>query len=138
MNEGMSKHFLLAAVCLLLSTALPAQFRSGTGPYDDLYDSETVRSLKEHVSYLSSAALEGRKPGSEGEREAAEYVGGVLERYGIDLLSPSSGQEFSIAREGADTLTSRNVVGFLQGWDKSLNGRYIVIGARLDNLGMDT
>ena len=60
MNEGMSKHFLLAAVCLLLSTALPAQFRSGTGPYDDLYDSETVRSLKEHVSYLSSAALEGR------------------------------------------------------------------------------
>ena len=138
MNEGMSKHFLLAAAFLLLTTVLPAQFRTGTGPYDDLYDSETVRSLKEHVSYLSSAALEGRKPGSEGEREAAEYVGGLLERYGIDLLSPSSGQEFSIAREGADTLTSRNVVGFLQGWDKSMNGRYIVIGARLDNLGMDT
>ena len=138
MNEGMNKHFLLAAACLLLSTALPAQFRSGTAPYDDLYDSETVRSLKEHVSYLSSAALEGRKAGSEGEREAAEYVSGVLERYGIDLLGPSSGQEFSIAREGTDTLTSRNVVGFLQGWDKSLNGRYIVIGARLDNLGMDT
>ena len=134
----MMRHILLAAACLLLSTALPAQFRTGAAPYDDLYDSETVHALKEHVSYLSSAALEGRKAGSEGEREAAEYVGRILEGYGIDLLSPASGQEFSIVREGSDTLTSRNVVGFLQGWDKSMNGRYIVIGARLDNLGMDT
>ena len=62
----------------------------------------------------------------------------ILEQYGIDLISPKGGQEFSIAREGADTLTSRNVVGFLPGWDKTLNDRYIVIGARLDNLGMDT
>ena len=30
-----------------------------------------------------------------------------------------------------------NVLGFLQGWDKSLNDRYIVVGARLDNLGSD-
>ena len=134
----MGKRFLLAAACLLLSTSLPAQFRTGTGAYDDLYDSETVHAFKEHVSYLSSAALEGRKAGSEGEREAAEYVGRTLEKYGIDLVSPVTGQEFGIAREGADTLTSRNIVAFIPGWDKSLNDRYIVVGARLDNLGMDT
>jgi TonB family protein len=134
----MRKHILLGAACLLLSTALPAQFRPGSASYDDLYDSETVHALKEHVSFLSSAALEGRKAGSEGEREAAGYVGRTLEKYGIDLVSPETGQEFGIAREGGDTLTSRNVVGFLPGWDKSLNDRYIVIGARLDNLGMDT
>ena len=138
MNDRMGKRFLLAAACLLLSTALPAQFRTGSTVYDDLYDSETVHALKEHVSYLSSAALEGRKAGSEGEREAAEYVGRTLEKYGIDLVSPVTGQEFGIAREGADTLTSRNVVAFIPGWDKTLNDRYIVIGARLDNLGMDT
>ena len=134
----MKKRFLLAAACLLLSTALPAQFRTGSSVYDDLYDTETVHAFKEHVSFLSSAALEGRKAGSEGEKEAAEYVGRILEKYGIDLISPPTGQEFGIAREGADTLTSRNVVGFLPGWDKSLNDRYIVIGARLDNLGADT
>ena len=134
----MVKRFLLAAACLLLSTALPAQFRTGSSAYDDLYDSETVHAFKEHVSYLSSAALEGRKAGSEGERDAAEYVGRTLEKYGIDLISPVTGQEFGIAREGADTLTSRNVVAFIPGWDKSLNDHYIVIGARLDNLGMDT
>ena len=134
----MSKRFFLAAACLLFSTVLPAQFRTGVSAYDDLYDSETVRLFKEHVSYLASAALEGRKAGSEGEREAAEYVGRTLEKYGIDLVSPITGQEFGIAKEGADTLTSRNVIGFLPGWDKSLNDRYIVIGARLDNLGADT
>ena len=134
----MVKRFLLAAACLLLSTALPAQFRTGSSAYDDLYDSETVHAFKEHVSFLSSAALEGRKAGSEGEKEAAEYVGRTLEKYGIDLISPVTGQEFGIAREGADTLTSRNVVAFIPGWDKSLNDHYIVIGARLDNLGMDT
>lgn len=134
----MKKHLLLPAVLLLLTQAVSAQFRTGGSVYDDMYDSETVHALKEHVSYLSSAALEGRKAGSEGERDAAAYVGKVLKEYGIDLISPVDGQEFGIAREGADTLTSRNVVGFLQGWDKSMNGRYIVIGARLDNLGMDT
>jgi hypothetical protein len=134
----MVKRFFLAAACLLLSTALPAQFRTGSSAYDDLYDSETVHAFKEHVSYLSSAALEGRKAGSEGEREAAEYMGRTLEKYGIDLISPVTGQEFGIAREGGDTLTSRNVVAFIPGWDKSMNDHYIVIGARLDNLGMDT
>ncbi len=138
MNDGMKRRILLAAACLLLSTALPAQFRTGSDAYDDLYDSETVHAFKEHVSYLSSAALEGRKAGSEGEREAAEYVARTLEKYGVDLVSPVTGQEFGIAREGADTLTSRNIVGFIPGWDKSLNDRYIVIGARLDNLGTDT
>ena len=138
MNDGMRKHLLLGAACLLLTTALPAQFRTGSASFDDLYDSETVHAFKEHVSFLSSAALEGRKAGSEGELEAAEYVGRTLEKYGVDLVSPVTGQEFSVAREGADTLTSRNVIGFIPGWDKSLNDRYIVIGARLDNLGMDT
>ena len=117
--------FAFSAVCF-------AQYRVSV---EDLDDSETVRAFKEHVGYLSSAALEGRKAGSEGEKEAALYLEEKLGECGIDILS--AGNSFSIAAEG-DTLTSRNVLGFLQGWDKSLNDRYIVIGARLDNLGMDT
>ena len=59
----MMKRFLLAAACLLLSTALPAKFRTGSSAYDDLYDSETVHAFKEHVSYLSSAAWKAARPG---------------------------------------------------------------------------
>jgi TonB family protein len=82
--------------------------------------------------------LEGRKAGSEGEKLAAEYVEGVFAACDIDLLSPSGGELFGIKKENGDTLTSRNVVGFVQGYDKSLRDRYIVVAARLDNMGTQT
>ena len=111
-----------------------AQYRDAAG-YQDLEDSETVASMKSHVRYLSSSMLEGRKAGSEGERLAAEYVAEVLASYGVDALSPKGGEVFGIKKENGDTLTSRNIVAFVQGYDKNLRDEYIVIGARLDNLG---
>ena len=127
----MIKRILALAALLLVSALAFAQYRVSV---EDLSDSETVRAFKEHVGWLSSAALEGRKAGSEGEAEAAKYLEEKLLECGIDVLP--AGNEFSVAA-GQDTISSRNVLGFLQGWDKSLNDRYIVIGARLDNLGSD-
>ncbi len=127
----MIKQRILALALILVSATAFAQYRVSV---EDLSDSETVRAFKEHVGWLSSAAMEGRKAGSEGEAEAAQYVEGKLKEYGIDVLT--AGNDFSIA-SGNDTISSRNVLGFLQGWDKSVNDRYIVVGARLDNLGTD-
>ena len=93
---------------------------------------------KNHVAELSSAMYEGRKAGSEGERLAAEYVEETFKSYGIDVLSPRGGEKFGIKKESGDTLTSCNVVGFVQGYDPELRSRYIVVGARLDNLGTMT
>ena len=111
-----------------------AQYRNPAG-YHELEDSENVSLLKSHVRYLSSAMLEGRKAGSEGEELAAEYVTEVLKEYGIDIILPKSGEVFGIKKENGDTLTSRNVIGCVQGYDKNLRDQYIVVGARLDNLG---
>ena len=111
-----------------------AQYRNATG-YQELEDSENVASLKSHVRYLSSALLDGRKAGSEGEKLAAEYVTEVFKEYGVDVLSPAQGELFGIRKENGDTLTSRNVVAYVPGYDKTLRNQYIVIGARLDNLG---
>ena len=127
----MMKRILSLAAALLVATGLGAQYRT---PLEDLEDSDCVRALKEHVSYLCGAQMEGRKAGSEGEKMAADYLAEKLKEYGIDILP--TGNEFKIAA-GEDTLSSRNVMGFLEGWDKSMNGRYIVVGARMDNLGMD-
>ena len=91
--------------------------------------------MKKHVSELSAASLEGRKAGSEGEQQAAAYVGQVLKEYGVDIVIPAEGETFGIKTETGDTLTSRNVIGFVQGYDKNLRNQYIVVGARLDNLG---
>ena len=110
-----------------------AQFR--TGVYEELDDSETVSALRSNVRYFSSAMLEGRKAGSEGEAMAAARVSEVLGSYGVDVLSPSEGELFGLKTESGDTLTSRNVLGYIQGYDKKLRDKYIVVGARLDNIG---
>ena len=132
----MRRYLSILMLLLLCPLGAEAQFASGTPR--ELDDSEVVSAMKEQVSYLSSAALEGRKAGSEGEKEAAEYVAEVLQSYGVDLLSGSNDSLFGIRREDGDTLRSRNVIGFIPGYDKSLKDHYIVIGARLDNLGTVT
>ena len=123
----------LALMPLLLS----AQFRSGM-TYEDLDDSETVAAIKSHVRTLSAAHLEGRKAGSEGEKEAAEYVEQMFRQYGIDLLTPAGGEIFGVMKENGDTLTSRNVIGYVEGYDRTLRNDYIVVAARLDNIGTMT
>lgn len=133
MNRKMKKIYLLMLFLTMAST-LDAQYREGAS-YQDLYDSETVSSMKSHVRTLAAAQLEGRKAGSEGEKAAADYVASVLEDYGVDVISPRDGDVFGIRLENGDTLTSRNVIGFVPGYDKTLKDRYIVVGARLDNLG---
>ncbi len=132
------KRVSLAAVSLVLTlTAAFGQFRSQEA-YQGLYDSEVTAAMKAHVRELSAASLEGRKAGSEGETAAADYVRDRFEEYGVELLSPKEGDIFGIRAENGDTLTSRNVVGFVQGYDRNLEDQYIVVGARLDNLGTMT
>jgi TonB family protein len=114
-----------------------AQFRDGAS-YQELYDSENVAAMKTHVRSLSASHLEGRKAGSEGEKEAADYVRETLKSYGVDVLSPKEGDVFGLKTAEGDTLTSRNVIGFIQGYDKDLRNEYVLVGARLDNLGTMT
>lgn len=126
-------------LCLLMLAVAPAfsasaQFRGGS-QYLELDDSEVVASLKSNIRYLSSTMLEGRLAGSEGERLAAEHVADVFDTYGVDMLSPAGGELFGVRKENGDTLTSRNVLAYVQGYDKNLRDRYIVVGARLDNIG---
>ena len=127
---------VVTLAALLSAFVSSAQFKQGA--YADLYDSETVSAVKEHVRELSSAMYEGRKAGSEGEKMAAEYVESKLKEYGVDLLSPKGGDVFGVKQENGDTLTSCNIVGFVQGYDEKLRDRYIVVGARLDNMGTHT
>jgi len=129
------KRYLFSIVFLVLPLILSAQFRDGA--YSALDDSETITAFKEHVGYIAGAQMEGRKAGSDGERMTAEYISSVLSDYGVDVLSGVSGDEFGL-RDEADTIVSRNVIGYVPGYDKSLRNKYIVVGARLDNLGTHT
>lgn len=127
---------VLALLLLLLPAGAFAQFNNFSQRFAE--ESESVTAFREHVGFLSSAALEGRKSGSEGEREAAEYLSDVFASYGIDVLSGKDGDVFGMKLENGDTLVSRNVVACIPGYDPKLREKYIVIGARLDNSGTFT
>lgn len=100
---------------------------------------EVAKSLEDHVKYLSSVSLEGRKAGSPGETAAAEYMFDCLSEAGVTMLTPRSGQDFYIvAEEGTDTVYSRNIVGIVEGYDSLLRNQYIVVGANLDHIGLNT
>ena len=125
---------LISLVLTLSAESLSEQFRDGVPSYSDLYDSGTVGSLKADVQAICDPALLGRKAGSEGEKELAQYLSAELEKAGLDLLYGPNGDVFGINVDG-DTLVSRNVAAILTGSDKQLRHRYIVIGARMDHLG---
>ena len=124
----------LFAGFLALTVCAGAYAQYADAPAASLGMGEVASELSMHVQFLSSAALEGRGAGTEGEKEAAEYVHEALCEAGIDMLSPEGGEIFGIRMESGDTLTSRNVVGFIPGYDPKLRDHYIVISARLDNL----
>ena len=131
------RYIYVVLLFVLCGISASAQFRDGAA-YQELYDSEAVSAFKTHIRTLSSSHLDGRKAGSEGEREAAEYVRATLKSYGVDVLSVPGGDKFGLKTEKGDTLTSQNVIGFVQGYDPKLRNEYVLIGARLDNLGSMT
>ena len=91
-------------------------------------------SLKRHVEYLASEEMAGRKAGSEGERKAAAYLYDQLKATGVEMLTGREGDNFLIIEDG-DTISSCNVAGVIEGFDKELREEYILIGAHIDHIG---
>lgn len=115
-----------AAVLLLCLTSIPA-------PADDLQGN-----LRRHINYLCSPALKGRKAGSDGERAAARYLHGQLEQLGLEMLTGSDGDTFTIVSPDGGRTASCNIIGILIGEDPVLREEYIVLGAHIDHLGVYT
>lgn len=130
----MNRYISFIMILFLCTFPLSAQYRNDIS-YEDLNDGETVAAMKGHVRILSAPELDGRKAGSDGEAEAASYIEDTFKEYGLDLLSPAGGDVFGIRKENGDTVTSRNVAAYVQGYDRKLRDSYIVVGARLDNAG---
>ncbi len=68
-----AKRFL--SICVLLLTAAIALPQSQDGP--------SAAKLQQHVSYLASDALDGRRTGTAGANDAARYIAGEFARLGL-------------------------------------------------------
>ena len=93
--------------------------------------------LRKHATFLASDELEGRQAGYEGNVKAAEYIAGVMKECGLSPVGdlgtdgkPTYFQEFQLGK-----LSTRNVLGFLEGSDPDLKKDILVLGAHFDHLG---
>jgi TonB family protein len=119
--------FLLS---LILQTQLLVNFLPGG----------VEKSLRNHVNYITADSLMGRAPGSAGELAVAKYIHSQLEVAGVTILSPHVGEDFYIndTINGKKTmLHTRNVIGVVEGFDSSMKNEYVVIGAHIDNNGIN-
>ena len=95
-----------------------------------------VRAFDTHVTTLSSPAMGGRAPGSDGMALAKAYVQRSFELAGLEPAFKDDGstaswrQPFELGK-----LKAENVAGLLPGKGE-LADQYIVVGAHLDHLGL--
>jgi Zn-dependent M28 family amino/carboxypeptidase len=94
-----------------------------------------------HDKYLSSDQMEGRFPGTKGNNDAAAYIKKHFKKYGLQKFNNGYYQTFKlfvkadINKVKSDTVTTQNVVGYMEGSDKDLKKEFIVIGAHYDHWG---
>jgi Peptidase family M28 len=108
-------------------------------------NSITPEMVKPHVNKLADDRYEGRGAGYPGERMAAEHIADEFKRIGLkpvgDLVRGSATyfQEFRFHAlhpvVAWEVMTSRNVLGLLEGVDPTLKNEIVVIGAHYDGQG---
>ncbi len=96
-------------------------------------------SLKSHVSFLASDALEGRATPSKGLDLAAEYIASQFRRAGLEPAGDDGyfqTTEVRASRNDASMAKVRNVVGILRGTDPTLKATAVVVSGHYDHVGM--
>jgi peptidase M28-like protein len=100
----------------------------------------TERSVRSHMAFLASDALNGRRSGSRDEWIAASYIGSRLQQWDIEPLGDSGGYLQQVSIERSDTTDPQithtwNVVGRLTGRDSAAAREVILLTAHLDHIG---
>ena len=135
--------YRLARIVLLLTLAAstlsapPAAFRV-TPDVRAALDRISAESLRGHLSFIASDALEGRGTPSRGLDIAAEYIAAQFRRAGLEPAGDDGYfQTASVTSRGADkSITGRNVIGLLRGSDPALKETYVMVTAHYDHLGV--
>ena len=84
--------FLLLFIwkCYNSETIIDSVVKEDTSPEISIHD------LKQHIIFLASDSLKGRKPGTDGGRIAAEYVAKEISNIGVSPIENNSFQYFDV------------------------------------------
>jgi len=95
-----------------------------------LVTSDLAKRLRAHVDYLASPELKGRKPGTAGNRSAAEYIQARFREMRLESLPSLRGYGQRISSEVGD-----NLIGVRPAASAGPSSHWILIGAHYDHLG---
>lgn len=88
--------------------------------------------MKERVTYLASKELDGRVPGTEGDRATRKLLVDKFRCLGLTGAGKDGAFELPFETEGKPTA---NVVGFIEGSDPDIGDQIIYVGAHFDHEG---
>jgi aminopeptidase N len=135
------KQFLSLILVLIASILAVPLFFAQT----DANTSITPASVRPVIVKLSSDDFEGRGAGYPGEKKAAEFIASEFKKLGLQPAGDGAGKHRSYFQEFKfhprhpmvpwEMLTSRNVLGFIEGSDPVLKQEVVVIGAHYDGQG---
>ena len=92
--------------------------------------SELAQRLQRHVAVLAAPDLQGRKPGTEGNRKAADYIAGQFQAIGLAPLTSTRGYRQPLNGGLGDNLIGMKPAAGLTG-----GAPWILVGAHFDHLG---
>ena len=129
MSVRISK-LIIVFICSISTLTVSAQSSSSIATI-------TAADLESHVTFLASPLLMGRKNGEKGLEIAAEYIAAQAKLIG---LKPANGnsyfQSYTITNsEKVETMTLRNVAGYIEGSDPKLKNEVVVYSAHYDHIG---
>lgn len=125
-----SKSIFLALLMLCISKSMLGQSTT-----------ITAETFYKHNKYLSSDKMEGRFPGTKQNNAAAAYIKKYFKKFDLKKFDNSYFQPFKlfvkkdINKMKSDTVTTQNVVGYMEGSDELLKKEFIIIGAHYDHWG---
>ena len=119
-----------AALALGILTVAAPSVSNQIDPEALSVDSELAVRLRHHVEYLAGPDLSGRKPGTAGNRAAAQYIIEEFRAAGLAPLPSLGGYGQVISSELGD-----NLIGVLQDRPPRKDTPWLLIGAHYDHLG---
>lgn len=120
---------LQAGVSLAITFVLTTGFVFAQDKFD-------AAQLAEHVRFLASDSLQGRKTGTPGNQIAREYIEAAFAKLALEPFGGSYQQPFIFEnrREQGKQYEGVNLLGRLKG--QSETAKYIVVSAHYDHLGV--
>lgn len=122
---------VLAAATLSQAQAPCQRYRMTIQPFRDAETIIDSTSLKAYVDYLSSEVCEGRSTVQRGAVDAAWWLCRRFDGFGLTPFGSTYSQTFRNAKG-----ICHNVIGMIPATRPSNRGRYIIIGAHYDGIGM--